>query len=253
MIRIVKPPSPKKLSEGVQETSENCDEYDLRPADYHAGTKRFSFPKTIYGHKSVRETLKRAQHRKCCFCEGTFLANAAADVEHYRPKGAVRQDQGMPLVRPGYYWLAYEWENLYWCCQTCNRSNKREFFPLRDPAKRAVSHHDDIAEEEPLILDPGGEEDPRKHITFRQEWAIGITLLGETTIRVLDLNREDLIEDRLTRLGRIRTLREIVRIWTTKGTPELEVLAVSASQELESAIAPESPFSAMAADYLSAL
>lgn len=253
MIRVVKPPSPKKLTEGVPKTNENCAAYDLSPGDYLGGTKRFSFLKGIYGHKSVRDTLKRAQHRKCCFCEGTFLAHAAADVEHFRPKGAVRQDQSTPPVWPGYYWLAYQWENLYWCCQTCNRSNKREFFPLSDPDKRAVSHHDDLDQEEPLILDPGGKEDPREHITFRQEWAVGSTVLGETTIRVLNLNRRDLIEDRLTRLGRIRTLREIVKIWSSTGMPELEELAASATQELNSAISPESPFSAMAADYLLAL
>ena len=253
MIRIVKPQSPRKLTEGVQKTNKNCKAYDASPSDYRKGRINFSFLKGIYGHKSVRETLKRAQHRKCCFCEGTFLANAAADVEHYRPKGAVRQEQGAASVKPGYYWLAYEWENLYWCCQTCNRSNKREFFPLRDPAKRAFSHHHDLAQEEPLILDPGGEEDPRKHITFREERAVGVTLRGETTVRVMGLNREDLIEDRLARLGEVKTLRDIVRVWSTYGMPELEELAVSATRKLETAIAPESAFSAMAADYLSAL
>ena len=253
MIRVVKPPSPQKLTDGIQKTNENCKAYDANPGDYQTGAKRFSFLTKIYGHKSVRETLMGAQHRKCCFCEGSFLANAAADVEHYRPKGAVRQNQASTPVKPGYYWLAYTWENLYWCCQTCNRSKKREFFPLQDPTKRAVSHHHDLAQEEPLLLDPGGEEDPREHITFRLERAVDLTLFGETTIQVMDLNRGDLIEDRLNRLGTIRTLRDIVGIWLSNGTPELEELAVSATQELERAIAPGSAFSAMAADYLSAL
>ena len=35
-----------------------------------------------------------------------------------------------------------------------NRSNKGHFFPLRNPASRARSHADNLAEEEPLILDP---------------------------------------------------------------------------------------------------
>lgn len=253
MIRVVKPKSPRKLTEGAQKTNKNCKAYDANPGDYGDGTKGFCIVKRIYGHRSVRETLKRAQHRKCCFCEGTFLANAAADVEHYRPKRAVRQNRATPPVKPGYYWLAYEWENLYWCCQTCNRSNKREFFPLKDPTKRAVSHHDDLAQEEPLLLDPGGEEDPREHITFRHERAVGVTLRGETTIQVIGLNREDLIEDRLARLGELKMLRDIVRVWSIYGTPELEELAVSATRKLERAIAPESAFSAMAADYLSAV
>ena len=251
MIRVVKPGSPHKLTEGAQKTSEDCKAYDASPGEYQRGTKRFSFLKKIYGHKSVREALMGAQHRKCCFCEGTFLANAAADVEHYRPKAAVRQNKATALERPGYYWLAYTWENLYWCCQTCNRTQKGNLFPLKDPAKRVVSHHGDLGQEEPLVLDPGGEEDPRSHITFRQERAIGSTVLGETTIQVMGLNRETLIEDRLARLTEIKTLSEIVRIWSTKGIQELEELAVSATDQLERAIAPEAPFSAMVADYLS--
>jgi len=251
MIRVAKPCSPQKLIEGVQKTSEDCQAYDASPVEFQVGTKSFSFLKRIYGHKSVREALMRAQHRKCCFCEGTFLANAAADVEHYRPKAAVKQKRASALERPGYYWLAYTWENLYWCCQTCNRSQKGNLFPLKDPAKRVMSHHGDVGQEEPLLLDPGGDEDPRAHITFRQERAVGATVLGETTIQVVGLNREALIEERLARLGEIKTLSEIVRIWSTKGIEELEELAVSATAQLERAIAPESPFSAMAADYLS--
>ncbi|MCY4304400.1 MAG: hypothetical protein OXC62_06420 [Aestuariivita sp.] len=179
------------------------------------------------------------------------MANAAADVEHYRPKAAVKQDKASALERPGYYWLAYTWENLYFCCQICNRSQKRNLFPLKDPAKRVMSHHGDVGQEDPLLLDPGGDEDPRLHITFRQERAVGSTVFGETTIEVLGLNREALIEERLTRLKEIKTLSKIVRIWEAKGIQELEELAVSATAQLERAITPEAPFSAMVADYLS--
>ena len=76
---------------------------------------------------------------------------AYGDVEHYRPKAGYRQDAEDPLGRPGYYWLAYEWSNLLFCCQICNQRFKRNLFPLVDPARRAETHHDDLSSEQPLF------------------------------------------------------------------------------------------------------
>ena len=251
MIRVEKPGAPKRLERGVNVTARNCREYNANSANYQNGSTKFAFEREIYGHQSVRDLLKRCQHAKCCFCEGRFTAYAAGDVEHYRPKGAVRQDKASAVVRPGYYWLAYAWENLYWCCQTCNRANKREFFPLMDPTNRALSHNDDLAQEEPLLIDPGGREDPRDHITYKEDRAVGVTALGRTSIRVVGLNRLDLLEARLSRLSEIKMLVEIVGVWENSAPTKLEELAISARRELDKAIAPESVFSAMAADYLS--
>lgn len=253
MIRVKKPNAPRRLIRGEEVTERNCREFDVNSTDYQDGSRNFSFDRDIYGHHSVRNTLKDCQRAKCCFCEGRFTAYAAGDVEHFRPKGAVRQDNASAAVKPGYFWLAYAWENLYWCCQTCNRSNKREFFPLADPAIRALSHNDDLAREEPLLIDPGGGEDPRDHITFQQDRAVGVTVLGRTTIEVVGLNRLGLLEARLTRLGEIKRLVEIVGVWAKSAPAELEELASSARRELDKAVAPESVFSAMVADYLSAL
>lgn len=253
MIHVEKRLAPQRLQRGVQVTERNCREYEANRVSYQNGSRKFAFDREIYGHHSVRNALVECQHKKCCFCEGRFIAHAAGDVEHYRPKGAVRQDQASVAMRPGYFWLAYSWENLYWCCQACNRSNKREFFPLKDPTKRALSHNDDLAREVPLLIDPGGRENPRDHITFQHDRAVGVTALGKTTIQVVGLNRMDLLEARLSRLGEIKRLLEIVGIWENGAPAVLEELAISARQELGKAVASESVFSAMVADYLSAL
>ena len=76
------------------------------------------------------------------------------DVEHYRPKGAI--GSGKTKIRPGYYWLAYNWNNLYYACADCNQYRKRAAFPLVDETNRALDHHGAIGNEDPLILDPGG-------------------------------------------------------------------------------------------------
>ena len=253
MIRVEKPCPPQRLDRGSEITEEHCEAFDENSADYQRGVRKFTFQRDIYSHQSVRRVLETAQFRKCCFCEGTFNAYAPGDVEHYRPKGAVFQDKDSAVARPGYFWLAYSWENLFWCCQVCNRSNKRDLFPLKDPGNRALSHHDDLAHEVPLILDPGGTEDPREHIAFRQERAVGLTDAGRTTIQVVGLNRVDLVEARLARLVEIKRLLDVVGIWESNGLAALEELAVRARRELENAVGPGSVFSAMAADYLSAV
>lgn len=251
MIRVSKPRAPQNLNKGIEVTRQNCEAYSAHSASYHTGRRKFKFDRNIYGHKSVRDTLRASQRGKCCFCEGKFAAYAAGDVEHYRPKGAIRQDEESVVLNPGYYWLAYSWENLYWSCQVCNRTNKRDLFPLRDPSRRARSHEEEIGQEDPLILDPGGAADPKEHIEFRHELAVGVTDIGRTTVQVIGLNRVDLIEERLARLAKLKRLLEIVGLGECPELPEFKELVVSARSELEKAVAPESAFSAMAADYLS--
>ena len=213
MIRVTKPSHPPDaLRDGADHTRADCAAYDANAVAYSTGKIRFGFDRNVYGHEAVRTALRKAQHRKCCYCEGRFEAFAPFDVEHYRPKGAVRQDENSQRQFPGYYWLAYSWENLYLCCQACNRSGKKDLFPLADDSVRARSHRDDVARESPLLLDPGGMDDPRAHVRFRQERAVGLTEAGRRTIEVLDLNRPELCDARLGRLKRIRTLQDWIRL-----------------------------------------
>lgn len=250
MIKLNKPCAPKELVKGEDITKQNCKEYEAHNADYKDGSRKFNFERNIYGHNAVRNLLKRIQNEKCCFCEGKFGAYASGDVEHYRPKGAVRQNDESTATVPGYFWLAYSWDNLYWCCQVCNRSNKRDYFPLKDPSKRARSHTDDLTKEEPLILDPGGADDPREHIGFHQELAIGLTDIGKSTIRIVGLNRAELLEDRLVRLSEIDTLLKIIEISESEPNPQIAELSEQANGTLQAAAFPLATFSAMATDYL---
>ena len=250
MIRVTKPPRPDALLAGEDRTRADCDAYDDNAAAYSGGKIRFRFDRNLYGHETVRTALRNAQHGKCCYCEGRFEAFAPADVEHYRPKGAVRQGRESQTLCPGYYWLAYSWENLYWCCQACNRSGKKDLFPLVDDAERARSHHDDIADESPLLLDPAGPEDPRKHIRFRQERAIALTEVGRKTIEVLGLNREPLREARLECLQQLVRLQTVVRQRADSTEPADIEERNDAHAQLARAPLPSAIFSAMAADFL---
>lgn len=241
---------PSYLDRGVAVTAANCAAFDINSRVFVDGEKNFDFDKRIYGHPSVKSVLETAQHSKCCYCENRFRAAAPGDVEHFRPKKALRQDKGLPLEYPGYFWLAYSWSNLYFSCPNCNRSGKKRFFPISDPTKRARSHNDNIDDEEPLLLDPGGPDDPRDHIHFHGEVAVGITVRGRQTVKTLMLDRQALNEERLVDANHLRMLEKIVKIFAVNPLPQGAGISEDARRYLENAVKPDAKFSAMAQDLL---
>lgn len=217
MIRVVKPEQPPAIlrNRGRTATRALCDAFDATPQDYLDGVKTFAseFDSGLYGAKSVKNALQRAQHGKCCFCESKFVHTGYGDVEHYRPKGGYQQQADDDLGRPGYYWLAYAWSNLFFSCQICNQRHKKNLFPLRDPNRRARSHGDDPGSEEPLLIDPSSAETAR--IGFREEFAYPIDndLGAEESITILGLNRPELTEirrDRLALLLRVKAYDDLL-------------------------------------------
>jgi len=199
MIRITRPgQAPSILTgKGATECDKLCAQFNETPDDYRSGKKKLTIQRSIYAAKSVKDALRTAQHGKCAFCESKVPAVAYGDVEHFRPKGGYQQSPTHDLKKPGYYWLAYEWTNLFFSCQICNQQGKKNLFPLARPSRRAVSHHDDLTAEEPLLIDPAA-SDPEQFIGFREEVAYprGGRRLGKVTIEVLGLNREALREAR---------------------------------------------------------
>jgi uncharacterized protein (TIGR02646 family) len=201
MIRIRKGEAPEVLrTRGVNRRWRHSVRYARDPKAFRSGAKTFDFDRGVYAHPSVKEALITAQHGKCCFCESKTLhvTLGGGDVEHFRPKAGVRQAPGDALRRPGYYWLAYEWSNLFFACQVCNRRAKGNLFPLRDPTARARSHRDDVTQEAPLFVHPG-HDDPERHVGFREAVAVARDARGEATVRALDLNHDDLYEVRRDR------------------------------------------------------
>ena len=212
MIRIRRPLGVPAilLRKGKAKRRGLCSAYTRNPGAYRHGSGKFTFDSAVYGHPSVKAALVAAQHDKCCFCESKVTHVTYGDVEHFRPKGGYRQRAQDALTMPGYYWLAYEWTNLLFACPLCNQRQKASLFPLEDPANRATSHHDDLALETPLFINPA-EEDPGEHLSFREEVActVGDSPRGEATIEALGLNRQKLVERRRDVLDRLRLIHGI--------------------------------------------
>jgi uncharacterized protein (TIGR02646 family) len=162
--------------------------------------------RAIYAHDQARMALEKLFHEKCAYCESE-LRNVEWDVEHFRPKGSVAECPD----HPGYYWLAYEWTNLYPACKFCNQQRedkpswdnpttggtggKATKFPLADETTRVMSHlAGNIADEQTLLLDPCT-EDPERHLLFDPKgniYARNSSQKGEKTIEICFLQRRRL-------------------------------------------------------------
>ena len=193
---------------GNEATQQNCEAYDQDPAAYGSGELKFEFIDSIY--RSIKKVLEGLQHNKCGYCESRHSATSAGRIDHFRPKGAVRQGKGSDRIYPGYYWLAYRWDNLVLACEDCNLK-KSDYFPLEDPGQRARSHFDRLDQEAPLLLNPYVETNPDEHLTFDGSACRPETEHGRVTVAVLGLNRPELQEERQYVLNIFATLCTVAR------------------------------------------
>lgn len=246
MIFVSKPKDIPEIltTKGVTTNTKNCAKYAANPNDYISSTKKISIHPKIYGHKSVKKVLKKAQHSKCCFCEKKQTDEYGA-VEHYRPKSGYKKSRTSTLLKPGYYWVGYNWDNLYFVCSSCN-TFKGNIFPLRDENRRATSHNHNIANETPYILNPSTGKDPRNHIYFEKQLIKSKTKFGSETINACALDRESLNDERKEFIDDIDARLVIL---SQKMQFDNSVV-IKAEEFIKNAISPKSQFSAMAKDYL---
>ena len=246
MIKISKPAKvPLKLeNEGKLLTQKNCSDYEANPNLYINGNEEFVISSLVYNHSTVKKSLKAAQYNKCCFCEKEQNDEYGA-VEHFRPKMGYKAQTKDKLKKPGYYWLGYEWTNLYFVCSPCN-TKKGNLFPLLNEKQRATWHKMGITEEIPLLLDPAGEHNPRNHIVFDNQFPRGLTEFGKKTIETCKLDRDALNGKRKKLLNQIE---DNILILLTKEENSLKVVE-KAKQFILKCKEKEAEFSAAAADYL---
>ncbi len=190
----------------------------------------------LYKDDEVKKALEKLFSYKCAYCEMEFDPSNW-DVEHYRPANGVieRKDHS------GYKWLAYTWDNLFPSCIGCNQlrkdkptwddpsdgpaMGKHHHFPVEDEALRAMSHEDDINNEQPLLLNPC-KDDPSKYFTFNLlgeiiPLAIEDYDRAEKSIKIYNLKRKRLRELRAKLIeGLTNTIKEFRK--STKDTEEVK-------------------------------
>ena len=163
---------------------------------------RFTFDTGIFQTEDLRRALTDLCEGKCAYCESAIGAVAPAQIDRYRPRSFAGTDR--TIKRDHYWWLAYEWSNLYLCCPVCSRNKGRRFPVEGERAEQLTFGEDLLNAEKPLLLDPGADH-PDDHLAFDDNGLVlAKTLRGQTTIDALGLNRSDLVNARRHELDFIR-------------------------------------------------
>lgn len=165
-------------------------------------------------YKRMKVLFAEASFGKCAYCETKiWKTNQPGDVEHFRPKGRIMDENGKPVMltkgsqkpHPGYYWLPYDWKNLLLACKLCNSPmkdpetgktmGKWDLFPVADEFR--ATHPGEEINEKPLFLHPVF-DNPEDHFEFDEKTGIlgGKTPRAKACLEILGLNRDGLIEGR---------------------------------------------------------
>ena len=183
--------------------------------------------KNLYKRKSIKDKfyfgVTGLFGGKCAYCESYLTGHQNPDMEHYRPKLGVTDENDTPVMvdygngeveHRGYYWLAYDWRNLLPSCVKCNQASsiegekvgKHNRFPVL--GDHALSE-DEVPTERPALLNPM-EDDPAIFLKVNTSDGMieAIDPRGEMTIRVLGLNIRDQL--RQGRLDKIRAVKSVL-------------------------------------------
>ena len=198
----------------------------------------YAFKAGLY--KRMRHVFFDAFYGKCAYCEAKFILTQTGDVEHFRPKASVTDENDKPVLvssrgkiggkHLGYYWLAYDWRNLLPSCSKCNRPvktrdgrlvGKGTRFPVLKSKIFKPGHArrpSELKKERPIFINPRVEK-PETHLSFdsRSGCVIPKTKRGRLSIDLLDLNREGLCDERKERYLAVTALVRTARLDAESG------------------------------------
>lgn len=127
-----------------------------------------------YGHDEVKTKLHAQSHTKCYYCEG-LLKDGHKEIDHFVE---ITCDKT----------LAFEWTNLYLCCDHCNKKMR----------------HNEISVQDVLNPCKDSDEEIAKHIYFEDEIISWHTPKGEQTIKKYKLGSEKMDGRRSRALREVR-------------------------------------------------
>lgn len=178
---------------------------------------------TVTG-EPIRAALRALFHDKCAYCESS-LAAGPMDIDRFRPHTTVTDLEGK--TDHGYWWLAYDWENLYPSCQVCSVRFKRNRFPVATTRAKPGVRGAALAAEGAYLLDPCLDE-PAEHLNFMDNGKIeGNSERGVISIEILGLNRPPLVAAReaAMKAARLELLGGLARGLIGKLEPVRSIMA----------------------------
>lgn len=176
----------------LEEDRKRAEEFFNRPISQRS-QQRYKF-RGLTKISNIRDALLNLFHSKCAYCESLLDPQTNYTTDRFRPhSGAVNLDGSFDPDH--YWWLAYEWFNIYPVCEVCN-SMKGNRFPIAGHRAKIKAEQADLAAEQALLLDPCTDQ-PEQHLVFSKEGLVASkTPQGQTTIDVFSLNRSRVVEAR---------------------------------------------------------
>jgi hypothetical protein len=141
----ITPPTLRRTGAGGKRDKQHISDIEVDP---HTS---LSFP-DYWNLPDVRGALYAFHGRACGYCTRDLPGNDRGDVDHFRPKGKVAEDP----THGGYWWLAYSFTNYVLSCSICNRTLKRDHFPLTSPGSKhyGFAQRSRLSREARALLDP---------------------------------------------------------------------------------------------------
>lgn len=220
MIRLDRPKKPATFDTDLKEAGDQVElEYQAWQSSDESDDTAPAIPEEWGKYKVY---FVAAQHQKCGFCESDVVSVSPGDVEHFRPKKALRElinegrelphsskvrDRTQRTLSTGYWWLAYEWTNYLLSCGICNQKWKRNFFPVADSPRQIPPSKG--VQERTMLLNPFSGPDPVNHLEFAANGSVKArrsSRHGKETIRICGLDRPSLRHTRSERSVRAHRL-----------------------------------------------
>jgi hypothetical protein len=149
---------------------------------------------------------------KCYYCESFSEVVATLQVEHYRPKAKICDENNLEIEGTcGYYWLGCEWSNLLLACPKCNGSGaKGNKFPIKGTRRieeNPINYAEDtpiydrsncyadispLKDEDPLLLNPEVDEIVSRFRFSKDGEIEGVDDKGKMSVRIYTLDRHQL-------------------------------------------------------------
>jgi uncharacterized protein (TIGR02646 family) len=222
------------------ELTSQKEEYLLELSDYFKVEQFVRPPKyQNINLKSLKPHLLNQFNQKCAFCESK-ISEKTSTIEHFRPNGGARRHNGQ-VDNAFYVWLALDWDNLYSSCRTCSIS-KANNFPVNRTGRVLMPLQELRDYEVSQIIDPCY-LDPNQSIKLKRNGTLeSNNFLGEQTINILSLNRENLV---LRRKKVIQDLTENINKYLQKEEPNWHL-----ADEITESLSRNGEFSGLLSDFI---
>jgi len=186
----------------------------------------------------IRNWLLGQFNNKCWYSEAQDSVSSI-HVDHYRPKGRVRQRLGADSDG-GYWWLAFNWNNYRICGQLLN-VKKGDLFPIIEGVRCTAADPVSLQLEAPALIDPLSDQTRLISYEKDEDACIAVVAAGiaepdisraEKTIDIMGMNLRPRLNEKRNEFWD----RCMMRIDEYRNAPGAQVLRLVAQASAKAAL-----------------